>query len=33
VSDRRLLGLIGGMLKAKVVLPDGVLIASEQGVP
>jgi group II intron reverse transcriptase/maturase len=33
VSDRRLLGLIGRMLKAKVVLPDGVLIASEQGVP
>jgi RNA-directed DNA polymerase len=33
VSDRRLLGLIGRMLKAKVVLPDGVLIDSEQGVP
>jgi RNA-directed DNA polymerase len=33
VSDRRLLVLIGRMLKAKVVLPDGVLIASEQGVP
>jgi len=33
VSDRRLLMLIGRMLKAKVVLPDGVLIASEQGVP
>ena len=33
VSDRRLLGLIGGMLKAKVVLPDGVLIASEQAYP
>ncbi len=33
VSDRRLLRLIGRMLKAKVVLPDGVLIASEQGVP
>ena len=33
MSDRRLLGLIGRMLKAKVVLPDGVLIASEQGVP
>ena len=33
VSDRRLLVLIGRMLKAEVVLPDGVLIASEQGVP
>ena len=33
VGDRRLLVLIGRMLKAKVVLPDGVLIASEQGVP
>ena len=33
VSDRRLLGLIGRMLKAKVVLPDGVVIDSEQGVP
>jgi group II intron reverse transcriptase/maturase len=33
VSDRRLLGLIGRMLRAKVVLPDGVVINSEQGVP
>ena len=33
VGDRRLLGLIGRMLKAKVVLPDGVVIDSEQGVP
>jgi group II intron reverse transcriptase/maturase len=33
VSDRRLLVLTGRMLKAKVVLPDGVVIASEQGVP
>lgn len=32
VSDRRLLVLIGRMLKAKVVMPDGVLIANEQGV-
>jgi RNA-directed DNA polymerase len=32
-SDRRLLVLIGRMLKAKVVLPDGVVIDSEQGVP
>ena len=33
VGDRRLLGLIGRMLKAKVVLPDGVVVDSEQGVP
>lgn len=33
VSDRRLLVLIGRMLKAKVVLADGVVIDSEQGVP
>src|SRR6516225_3441686 len=33
VGNRRLLVLIGGMLRAKVVLPDGVVIASEQGVP
>src|SRR5487761_1478937 len=33
VGDRRLLGLIGRMLKAKVVLPDGVVIDTEQGVP
>jgi RNA-directed DNA polymerase len=33
VGDRRLLVLIGRMLKAKVVLPDSVLIDSEQGVP
>ena len=33
VSDRQLLVLIGRMLKAKVVLPDGVVIDSEQGVP
>jgi RNA-directed DNA polymerase len=33
VSDRRLLVLIGRMLKAKVVLPDGVVIGSEEGVP
>ena len=32
VSDRRLLVLIGRMLRAKVVLPDGVVIDSEQGV-
>jgi RNA-directed DNA polymerase len=33
VSDRRLLRLIGQMLKAKVVLPDGAVINTEQGVP
>jgi len=33
VGDRRLLVLIGRLLKAKVVLPDGVVIDSEQGVP
>jgi RNA-directed DNA polymerase len=33
VGDRRLLVLIGGMLKAKVVLPDGVVIGNEEGVP
>ena len=31
VSDRRLLVLIGRMLKAKVVLPDGVVIAQRAG--
>ncbi len=33
VSDRRLLMLIGRLLKAEVVLPDGVVIATEEGVP
>lgn len=33
IQDRRLLVLIGRLIKAKVVLPDGVVIASEQGVP
>jgi RNA-directed DNA polymerase len=32
VGDRRLLVLIGRMLKAKVVLPDGVVISSQEGV-
>jgi RNA-directed DNA polymerase len=32
-GDRRLLVLIGRLLKAKVVLPDGVVVANEQGVP
>ena len=33
VGDRRLLVLIGRMLRAKVVLPDGVVVATEEGVP
>ena len=33
VSDRRLLVLIGWLLRAKIVLPDGVVIGNEEGVP
>jgi RNA-directed DNA polymerase len=33
VHDRRLLMLIGRMLKAKVVMPDGVVVSTEEGVP
>lgn len=33
VKDKRLLVLIGKMLKAKVVMPDGVVINNEEGVP
>jgi group II intron reverse transcriptase/maturase len=33
VVDRRLLVLIGQMLKAKVVMPEGVLVSTEEGVP
>ena len=33
VGDRRLLVLIGRLLAAKIVLPDGVVIANEEGVP
>lgn len=33
VDDRRLLVLIGHMLKAKVVMPDGVRVSTEEGVP
>jgi RNA-directed DNA polymerase len=33
VSDKRLLVLIGKMLKAKVVLPDGVVVSNDEGVP
>lgn len=33
VEDRRVLVLIHRMLKARVVMPDGVLVATEEGVP
>lgn len=33
VKDKRLLALIGRMLKARVVMPDGVKVATEEGVP
>ena len=33
VGDRRVLVLIGKMLKAGVVMPDGVKVATEEGVP
>lgn len=33
VTDRRMLALIGRMLKAKVVMPDGVVVSTEEGVP
>jgi RNA-directed DNA polymerase len=33
VQDRRLLELIGLMLKAHVVMPDGVVVCTEEGVP
>jgi group II intron reverse transcriptase/maturase len=33
VKDKRVLDLIGRMLKAKVVMPDGVRVANEEGVP
>jgi RNA-directed DNA polymerase len=33
VSDRRLLEVIGRMLKAKVVMPDGVVVSTDEGVP
>jgi len=33
VADKRLLVLIGRMLKAAVVLPEGVKVATEEGVP
>lgn len=33
VSDRSLLALIGRMLHARVVMPDGVVVTNEEGVP
>src|SRR5208282_619070 len=33
VQDKPLLALIGRMLKAKVVMPDGVVVSTEEGVP
>ena len=33
VPDRRLLVLVGRMLKAKVVLPDGLVVSTDEGVP
>jgi group II intron reverse transcriptase/maturase len=33
VGDRRLLALIRRMLKAKVVMPDGVVVSNEEGTP
>jgi RNA-directed DNA polymerase len=33
VKDKRLLVLIGKMLKTQVVMPDGVVISNDEGVP
>ena len=33
VKDRRLIQLIRRMLKAKVVMPDGVVVSTEEGTP
>lgn len=33
VRDKRLLVLLGRMLKAKVVMPDGVVVSTDEGVP
>jgi len=33
VQDKRMLKLIGQMLKCKVVMPDGVRVSTEEGVP
>jgi len=33
IGDKRLLELIGTMLKAKVIMPEGVVVGTEEGVP
>jgi RNA-directed DNA polymerase len=33
VADKGLLRLIGQMLKAKVVMPEGVVVSNDEGVP
>jgi group II intron reverse transcriptase/maturase len=33
VGDKRVLALIGKMLQAKVVMPDGVVVSTDEGVP
>jgi RNA-directed DNA polymerase len=33
VQDKRLLRLIGQMLKAQIVMPDGVVVSNDEGVP
>lgn len=33
IEDKRLLMLIGKMLKARVVMPDGVVVSTDEGVP
>lgn len=33
IADRRVLGLVRQMLRARVVLPDGVVVATERGTP
>ena len=33
VDDKRLLALVGKMLKAKVVMPDGVVVSTDEGTP
>lgn len=33
VTERKLLALVGRMLKAKVVMPNGVRVSNEEGVP
>jgi retron-type reverse transcriptase len=33
IADRRVLALIRQMLRARVVLPDGVVVATERGTP